>query len=182
MRKKWIIFGISLLVIINLSALATMGYHRWCRYRVECRYRKIQLEEKTFYQQLSLSNDQIEKMKTCRQSFLTQADQINSVLHQKRSELVDLLITSEPDSERIHIVLNHIDSMQAELHKSVIYYLLKEKELLTPEQQEKFFSIIKERILQDGRHHQVNGLDPLENGCNVKCQEAKEIPKKDERR
>ena len=174
MRRKWITLGVSLLVIINLSALATMGFHRWCRYRAECRHRKSLMEEKSFYQQLALSDDQIEKMKSRRHAFLAQADRIGSLLHEKRIELVDLLMSPEPDSGNIHTLLAHIDSMQAELQRSLIHYLLKEKEMLTPEQQEKFFSIIKERILSDTDHHPANGLDPLEDNCKRNCLEAKE--------
>jgi Spy/CpxP family protein refolding chaperone len=172
MRKKWLILGFSLLVIINLSALATLGYHRWCRYRAECQYRRNRLEENTFYQQIAISEDQIKKMKVCRQSFLSRTDRISSGLREKRIELVDLLIAAEPDIERIHILLTHIDSLQAELQKGVISYLLEGKRLLTPEQQKEFFTIIKNRILLDTGHHLGNGLDPMETSCDVKCQEA----------
>ena len=173
MRKKWLILGFSLLVIINVSALATMGYHRWCRYRTECQYRKNRLEETTFYLQIGLSDDQVERMKVCRHAFLSKADRISLDLREKRIELADLLFASEPDSERIQIALTQINGMQAELQKGVIAYLLDGKRLLTQEQQERFFSIIRNRILLDTGHHLRNGLDPLENSCDIKCQEKK---------
>ncbi|MBA7592519.1 hypothetical protein ES708_34706 [subsurface metagenome] len=52
----------------------------------------------------------------------------------------------------------------------VINYLLEEKEILTPEQQQKFFSIIKERLLHEACNHQTNMVDPVENNDNLNCQ------------
>lgn len=170
MKKKLIILGISLLVIINLSALATIGYHRWFRHGEKGHNEGRHSEESYLHQQLSLSKSQAEKMKTLRESFHLQSDKISSVLLERRTELVELLMASEPDSEKINDALREIDSMQSELQKQVIYYLLKEKEILTPEQQRKFFSIIKERLLRESSHHQTNGLDPMENSSNSNCQ------------
>ncbi len=165
MKRKVIIVGIIFLVIINFSALATIGYHRCFGHGEEGQCETGYSEESYLCQQLSLSKSQAEKMKAFESSFYMQADKIGSTLLKMRNELVELLMVSEPDSEKIDVVLREIKSIQAELQKQVILYLLKEKEILTPEQQQKFFSIIKERLLREARHHQMNGLDPTGNNC-----------------
>lgn len=172
MKRKLLILGIALIVIINLSAFGTLSYKRWCRYRAECRYINHQ-DENYLYTQLSLSESQIEEMKTIKQSFFLRTDRINTVLHGKRIKLVDLLTASQPDKEKIDKVLEEVDSLQAELQKDVIYNILKEKVILTPVQQEKFFSIIKERLIRESRHLPLNGFDLLEDNCNVKCENYK---------
>ena len=182
MKRKLIILGISLLVVINLSALATIGYHRWFGHGEKGHHERRHSEESYLYQQLSLSKSQAEKIKSLRESFHLQTDKISSALLKSRTELVELLMASEPDSENINEALREIDSMQSELQKKVIYYLLKEKEILTPEQQQKFFSIIKERLLREACHHQTNGLDPMENSSNSNCQKLNKSLKTDERR
>lgn len=169
MKKKLIILGILLLVIVNLSALATIGYHRCFGHGDKSPNETGYSEEGYLCQQLSLSKSQAEKMKTLESFFHMQADKIDSTLLKKRSELVELLMVSKPDSEKISATLKDIESTQAELQKQVIYYLLKEKEILTPEQQKKFFSIIKQRLLREASHHQTNGLDSIENIGNSNC-------------
>ena len=170
MKRKLIIFGISLLVIINLSSLATIGYHRCFRKGEECPKESKHPEESYLQQQLSLTKSQAEEMKTLRDSFYLQSNKISSDLLERRTELVELLMASEPDTEKINEALSEIDSKQAELQKKVINYLLEEKEILTQEQQQKFFSIIKERLLREASHHQANGLDPIEDNSNFNCQ------------
>jgi len=170
MKRKLIIFGISLLVIINLSSLATIGYHRCFRKGEECPKESKYPEESYLHRQLSLTKSQAEKMKTLRDSFYLQSDKISSDLLERRTELVELLMASEPDTEKINEALSEIDSKQAELQKKVINCLLEEKEILTPEQQQEFFSIIKERLLHEACNHQTNMIDPVENNDNLNCQ------------
>lgn len=163
MKRKLIILGILLLVVINLSALATIGYHRCFHNGGKCNHS----ENNYLCQELSLSKPQVEKMETICNSFQFQADKTSSALLKKRIELVDHLTAVEPDSEKINVALKEIESMQSELQKQVIFYLLlKQKEILNPDQQQKFFSIIKERLLREAKHHQTNGLNPIENNCN----------------
>lgn len=170
MKRKLIIFGISLLVIINLSSLATIGYHRCFRKGEECPKESKHQKESYLHQQLSLTKPQAEKMKTLRDSFYLHSNKISSDLFERRTELVELLMASEPDIEKINEALSEINSKQAELQKKVINYLLEEKEILTPEQQQKFFLIIKERLLHEACKHQTNGFGPTENNGRSTCQ------------
>lgn len=170
MKRKLIIFGISLLVIINLSSLATIGYHRCFRKGEECPKESKHPEESYLHQQLSLTKSQAEKMKTLRDSFYLQSTIISSDLLERRTELVELLMASEPDIEKINEALSEINSKQAELQKKVINYLLEEKEILSPEQQQEFFLIIKERLLHEACKHKTNGFGPTENNGRSTCQ------------
>ncbi|MFH1941453.1 MAG: periplasmic heavy metal sensor [bacterium] len=184
MKKRFIIFGISLLFIINLSAVSTIGYHRWCRYRSECTYRESLTGETAFYEQLSLSEKQIETINPIRHAFLARADRMNSSLCEKRTELLDCLKSAEPDSQKINAVLGQIDSMQADLQKNVIHCLLKEKQILTTEQQQRLFSIIKERMLKCTTHQQTSEFNPfIEDQCENECpKDEKPLKIEDERR
>lgn len=172
MKRKLIIFGIALLLIINISALATIGYHRWCPYKGE-REQCNPSNEDYLYRELALSQSQKEKMENIKQSFHLHANKISEQLLAKRTDLVDLLKGSKPDSAMTHQLLNEIGALQNDIQKQVIYSLLQEKEILTPEQLEKFFLIITQRLIQEGRCHQSNGLNSLENNCNPNCNHSK---------
>ena len=170
MKKKLFVLTIAFISIINLSALATFSYHKWCRYRADCEYRKSHLDESNIYQLLSLSDSQAVKMKSLRHSFHENSKGIKATLHTKRSELVDLLTASEIDRDKINGVLREIFSMQNELQKGVIEYLLLEKEIFTHVQQEKYFLIIKNRLLQEVQDSVANESDLLGANCETNCQ------------
>jgi Spy/CpxP family protein refolding chaperone len=172
MKKKFIIIAIALLLIINLSALATIGYHRFIYCKVDGSLCKFSGDD-YLYQELSLSRSQIEQMKAHKQSFQAQADTISQQLFFKRIELVNLLKTSEPDSDRIHQALQEIGSLQTELQQQVIGSVLKQKKILNPEQQEKFFAIISDRLIHEARCKQVSALNSLENNCNPNYKQPK---------
>jgi len=121
-----------------------------------------------------LNAQQVDKVKTIRRAFATQSDEITLPLQEKRAELVQLLAQTPTDSSRIFAVAAAIDSLQAELHRQVIQYLLKEKEVFSPDQQQKFFSLIEARLNCPAGSHsrqQLNLLEPCAEECDTtsKC-------------
>ena len=176
MKRKLLIVGIALLVIINLSAFATLTYNRYCQKHETCPHKKEHVRGEFLCQELSLTKSQIEEMRALKRSFHSQADSISFVLFKKRTVLVDLLSTQNPDTVKINIALKEMDALQAELQKHVICYLLKEKEMLNPEQRQKFFSIIKERLMRESKHFRANGFNFIEDSCNAKCQKLTNCP------
>jgi Spy/CpxP family protein refolding chaperone len=183
MKKKWIFLGTMLLVVINISALATIGYIRFYNPRILCPAKDNRLENELFYRQLSLSKRQIEKIRHIREPFAAETGRMCAMLTQKREELVGLMANSRPDSEKIHRTLASIDSAQAELQEKAIHYLLREKEILTPDQQEIFFSVIRERLHCAYNNSQKNGLDPFTtDSCTIECQKENGLIKTNEGR
>ncbi len=164
MKKKFIVFVIALLMIINLSALATIGYHRFTGSKIAGSTCQLTGED-YLHQELSLSHQQIDQMKALKQSFQDQANNISEQLFMKRTELVNLIKTSEPDSGRIRQVLHEIGSLQTELQGHVIESVLKQKSILYTKQQEKFFAIISDHLINEARCNQARTLNSIENNC-----------------
>ncbi|MFZ5517480.1 MAG: Spy/CpxP family protein refolding chaperone [Candidatus Zhuqueibacterota bacterium] len=173
MKKVWLI-ALILLLVINLSAFVTMTYNR-------LNYRKCQMagagETGGIYlcQELCLNSNQVEKVKTIRRAFSTQSDEITLPLQQRRAELVQLLAQTPTDSVRIFAVAATIDSLQGELHRQVIQYLLKEKEVFSPDQQQKFFSLIEARLNCPAGHHSSQQLN-LMDSCAEQCDTTTKCP------
>jgi Spy/CpxP family protein refolding chaperone len=172
MKRKIIIIVIALLLIINLSALTTIGYHRFVSDKADATICKLSGDD-YLYQELSLSRSQLDQMKAIRQSFLDESNAISEQLFARRTELVDQLKTASPDSETIRQMLHEIGSLQTELQHQVIASVLKQKTILNPEQQENFFAIISDRLINEARCKQASALNSLENKCNPNYNQPK---------
>jgi len=145
MKRKFIILGVILLIAINVSVLATVGYYWRCgRVNRSCggcapgEYICLHLD---------LSDSQKQKMETFKKVFDEKTDTIREALSHKRNELVGLLSEPFPDRAKIDSLVNQIGTAQMELEKEVIEHLLQEKQILTSEQQKKFLDLIKGRLL-----------------------------------
>jgi len=176
MKKKILFIALALLIIINLSAFATLTYHRYCKSHEKCSYKKEYTKGNFLCQKLNLTNSQIIKMRELSCEFHEKADSISSVLCVKRTQLADLLSASFVDTNRIDLVLNKIDFLQAELQKQVVYYLLKEKESLNPEQQQKFIGLIKEKLVHNSKYQRASNFYLIEDSCSTSCQKLNNCP------
>lgn len=165
MKRKIIIIVIALLLIINLSALTTIGYHRFFSKKADAMACRLSGDD-YLHQQLSLTRSQLDQMKAIRQSFLDESNPILIQLLSHRTELVDQLKAASPDSEQIRQMLHTIGALQTELQYQVIKSLLKQKTMLNPDQQEKFLAIISQRLIQEARCNHANSLNSLHNTCN----------------
>ncbi len=160
MKRKLLIWGIALLTVVNVAALATIGYHRLCSNR-ERHHENRHAQRDFLHRELALSDTQAEQMKLLKEKFQLNVNPIRTALRTNQEQLIELLTAAAPHRSKIDSVQKEIDSLQAELQKMVIDHLLGQKEILTPEQQFKFFSIIRERLLMEEAHHGQNGLAPI---------------------
>ncbi|MFH1335572.1 MAG: periplasmic heavy metal sensor [Candidatus Zixiibacteriota bacterium] len=153
MKRKLIILGILLLIAINISALATVGY-RW-KYGSGSNTCGGCAPGEYICQQLSLSDSQRQNVEACRKVFTEGIDLKREILNHKRNELVDLISQPVPNPEMIDSLLKEIGIAQTELEKDVVNHILHEKELLNPEQQKKFLDLIKGQLLPQGKCERV---------------------------
>ncbi|MCU0645127.1 MAG: periplasmic heavy metal sensor [bacterium] len=165
MKRKIILIVIAMLLIINLSALTTIGYHRFVSNKPTATICQLSGDD-YLYQELALSRSQLDQMKTIRQSFLDASNAISEQLLARRTTLVAQLKTASPDSEAMCQLLHEISSLQNDLQHQVIASVLRQKAILNSEQQEKFFDIIGNRLIQEARCKHANALNTLENNCN----------------
>lgn len=134
MKNKLLILALCLSVGLNLGILAGIIYHR------------RQFPPRPFYFALSLSSAQKEKMKDLEITHRQKVEPLHQQIRSKREELVDLLRESKPATEKIEQKIAEISSLECELEKSMTEHLLEMRALLTPEQQQKLFSILSNRF------------------------------------
>lgn len=153
MKRKLIILGILLLIAINISALATVGYRWRCGHKGKACGACAPGEY--ICQRLSLSDSQKQNMEVCRKVFSEDIDQKREILNHKRNKLVELISQPAPEAEKIDSLLKEIGAAQTELEKDVVNHILHEKGLLNPEQQKKFLDLIKGCLLPEGTCEKV---------------------------
>jgi Spy/CpxP family protein refolding chaperone len=150
MREKLIIFLLVFSLTVNVAVLVTMGYF-WGKYDGEG---KSFLRGDEFppppppplISELSLDKEQRGKMRTVRRSFFNEIAPIRSELTTRRESLVNLLTAKKPDRNTIDQKLSEINALQSKIQYAVINNLLREKDFLTPKQQEQYFNCICNKL------------------------------------
>jgi Spy/CpxP family protein refolding chaperone len=172
MKRKILYVALGTLIIINITAFATLTYHRCCGRYDECVHAEVKDRGIYLCQELSLSESQIKDMDIISKNFHLIADSINSVLNNRRFELINMLTESNPDKKKIDSQTEEVNALHAELQKNVIHYLLEKKGKLTPEQQNKFFAIIQERFQRQSKCKKSSNLNLMREECNPNCQQS----------
>jgi Spy/CpxP family protein refolding chaperone len=146
MKKKLIIYALLILTIINLAALGTFLFHRF-RSCTQSRVDRRQAEGfEQIKQELSLSAEQIVKFQEFRKAFHAELDSLSAQQNDLRRQLIQELAAPTPDRKRLSEINERINRLQIKAQERVINHLLDVKAILGPEQQEKFLSIILQRL------------------------------------
>jgi Spy/CpxP family protein refolding chaperone len=98
------------------------------------------------YEELNLTPEQLEKFAPLRDDFHAFVDLRGRQIKSKRLELIDLLAIGEPARKEIDAGQKEIRVLQRRMQAKVIDHLLEESKILTHEQRERFFALIRARI------------------------------------
>lgn len=145
MKKKLVIFGILLLVIVNISALTTIAYKRWSVKNTQPITGYSDRPMHLLRKKLKLSNKQMKQIKLFIKNFELESEDILDSLRQKEKELMDEVMANDPDPEKLNKLIEEIGVLQVTFKKKAISYLLKKKSIMTLEQQRKFMTFINKR-------------------------------------
>ena len=158
MKKKIIIFLITFLFFVNISALFTIIYNILPT-------KKEQISEESekhlitsaLKERLSLDESQAAEIGEIRSSFENELENASIRLNEKQNELFRAIRNKNPDMSLISNLIDEISLFQAHLQKEAVKRMIKEKELLNPRQQQKYFSEFDKRFGR-GRGGQGKGL------------------------
>jgi Spy/CpxP family protein refolding chaperone len=154
MKRTWLGIGLGLLIVVNVAALLTLGYGRWCTH-----HGGRTAELGGAHKELGLTAVQEAQIAPLRSAFHAELARLRPALRAKREELVRLLAAPEPDRAQVNEVVKQINSLQAELQNAVLEHLLAEKKILTPAQQEKFISILRTKLIEEEHEHGAHGKE-----------------------
>lgn len=134
MRKRAVIILVAIFAIGFLSGLFVPNLFK---------KGSLSSSSKFLSNYLSLSKAQEEKIESLNKSFYAKTGKIRDRLDQKRAELSNLLENPYSNGEKIKDKVSEIAFLQMQLQEETVDYLEKIRSILTPEQQEKFFSLIR---------------------------------------
>ena len=99
---------------------------------------------------LSLSKSQKDKINAMHKLLYAKIAWMETELSQKRRELYKLLENPEQNKEKIDEKIKEIASLQKDIQREAMNNLREMNKVLTKEQQDKFFSLIKKRLNNRG--------------------------------
>lgn len=157
MKKRILILAIVLLCVINITALATLSYNRWFRPQQTETAAEITEAWDTLQAQIALGPHQMQRMQGLRFSYENEVESLRQQMWEKRNRLMDEVRNSSPNMNRIDKMVDELSELQAEVEKKTIRNLIKDKEILTPGQQERYFSLFESHMHGQGRGYGRRG-------------------------
>ena len=158
MKKRLILLVLVLLFVINITAIATLSYNRWFRSWPDSSKQWDQSEQwQDLRTHMSLNPQQSQTLQELRFSFEQEVESLRQQMGIKRNALLEEARNTSPDLDRIDTLIEEISALQTEIQKKTIRNLLEDKRLLSPAQQEKYFSLFREHIRGRGWGRRVRG-------------------------
>jgi Spy/CpxP family protein refolding chaperone len=178
MNNKWLIWIIVLLLIMNVSAVVTMFYHKEQVNRTEEvivnpanieSASSMQYSGRWFRDQLQLSREQMNEFSRFNPVFRQRLRSINIELSEKRMQMLNELASEKSDTSLLNDLSDSIGALHSNLKKATYAYYLEFKKICTPQQQEKLKEIFNRmfegempsggpgRGMQGGRRFRMRG-------------------------
>jgi hypothetical protein len=144
MKGKLLMVVLTLSLVVNASAVATIGYHYW---RNACFTPSgpcpLNQEDHYLYQDLGLSPEQLAKMASLADSFHRRLNELEAGIEAKKNLLIDSLGEKEIDMPRTEAIRKEIAAFQDEVQKEVIVHIAESKKIMTSDQQKRFIELLR---------------------------------------
>ncbi len=147
MTKNLKILAIIFSVVLNVVFIGSYVYHQFGLFP---RTGNQMHHNRLLFAELNLNREQLERFGPVRDRFHTFVNEQGRKIKARRLELIALLSEKNPDGRAIDAKQEEIQALQQQMQAKVLDHLLEESRILTPEQRQKFFALIKERIEKSG--------------------------------
>lgn len=165
MKKRIIFYLIVLVTLINLSSLGTIIYLKWAAKNDAT---VSVLPENRFgiiKEELKLTPQQVEQFEKIRTGFHSKLDTLDTKCETLRKEMLKEIWQSEADSQKIESILEQVSRQQIESQRWVVQHFYSFKEVLTPEQSEKFYKILTEQFQGQQRNPGLSQMPNRKKDC-----------------
>lgn len=165
MKKRIIFYLIVLITLINLSSLGTIIYLKWA---AKNNASFSVLPENRFgiiKEELKLTPQQVEQFEKIRTGFHSKLDTLDTKCETLRKEMLKEIWQSEADSQKLESILEQVSRQQIESQRWVVQHFYRFKEVLTPEQSEKFYKILTERFHGQQRNPGLSQMPNRKKDC-----------------
>jgi Spy/CpxP family protein refolding chaperone len=147
MKRKMSVYLLILSLIFNLAFLGALGYRiierkKWLAARAE----RAEREKKGFHEWLKLTEEQIAKLDEIRNKFPSQIRPLRNKMDEERKKLGPMLRQDPPDTSHIVAHLQSIGRLQVDIEKEIVFQVLREKAVLSPEQSEQYLKMVERHL------------------------------------
>ena len=147
-RSLGFFLAVSLAVNVFLVATAEFRFSRDTRIAQSAAPASCPVSEGDhhLYQALGLSSPQLERVEPTARAFHSRLDALGQEMAKQRGVLMQLLGQESIDPARTEEVRKVMASIQDEIQKEVISHILELKEVLSPQQRERFFALVSQNM------------------------------------
>ncbi len=150
MKNKWIAMILVLSLAMNAAVLAAAGYGYYHnRSRPTAAGGQSPEGDHHFYEMLGLTPAQLEKMTPMAASFHERLKSLHSGMDKKKAAMIGLLAGESVALNRIEALRKEMAAIQDEIQKTVIAHVLDVKAVLDPDQQERFFDLLRQSMTRE---------------------------------
>jgi Spy/CpxP family protein refolding chaperone len=157
-RQRWLWLALLLSAAFNFTFLGAFGYRLWKQHRHRAQWTERMERfgppgppEGTEPRDMApppieFRMEQREHLNHMRGQFLPRVGKSHSRLFEKRRALFDLVTAPKPDTVAIGRAIEEIGRIQIQIEKDVVRQMLKERDVMDPEQRERFRQQIMRRL------------------------------------
>ncbi len=143
-KARPVVLAVSL--ALNVALLST-----WAAHALPARLAAAQPAEHTevwcpLHRELDITPEQWRRIEPRLLDFHRRSDEERAALREAREELLDLLAAPQPDEAALRRAQQRILEGQGRMQQLVVRRIIEQKDVLTPEQQEKLFSLLRRRM------------------------------------
>jgi Spy/CpxP family protein refolding chaperone len=151
MKNSLLKFALAASLVLNLTVVATAGYHHYQQSRSWVTpLGRVMDKDKFLFEELSLKPEQLAAMKNKAMHFHGEIDKRRQEIEARRKELISLLRVDSADPKAIDAAIREISSSQETMQKMVALHMLEIKASLGKDQQQKFFDLIEGTMTRSG--------------------------------
>jgi Spy/CpxP family protein refolding chaperone len=157
MKSRWLTVVLVLSLAINAGVLTSMGYHYYVNASTSstapC---PMSPGDSHLYQSLGLSNAQLAKIDPLAQKFHGRLAELGAVMEEKKETFITLL-QQNGDPVKIENLRKEMAGIQDEIQKEVITHITELKKILDPDQQQRFFNLMRQSMTRAQSPLSTNG-------------------------
>ncbi len=162
MKQKILIIALVISAALNVGALATYVYRR-------ATAPKMPEPPGRFAEELGLTDEQHEMMRAQREKSFKEMEPLRREMDRKRSEVLALLKEPKFDVARRDRLFAEIADLQMRMELITFNNMLETRDMLRPEQRERFVDMVEERFRYRHEHFGPGpGRDHFEHGTRHK--------------
>jgi Spy/CpxP family protein refolding chaperone len=141
MKSKGLLIALIVSLGLNLGAAGIFAYRTFSKARFRPPFHSLKKE-------LGLSEEQVDSITARMETSFQQTEPVREELEQKRAEMFALLKEPELDTVQVNALFAEVAELQKNLEIMVFTSLYETKDLLTAEQQAKFFEMMEKNMFK----------------------------------